>query len=137
MEERRQRIEERLTKLDECVATLKRIVPHDYNAYSQLQTEHKWEVEKGAELVSQTELDIIIQLRKIIRKAAVGEESSLVSSLSNELGNHITEEVELRRQLRNSLIHEYALNYDKEVFKQASNLEDVEAFEKAVKKLLQ
>ncbi len=126
---------ERLTRLEECVSTLRKITPKDLALYSGLQTEYKWEVEKGVELISQIELDIIVQLRKLMIKSVVGEEFSLVSSLSNELGKSVVESVELRRQLRNSLIHEYSLNYD-DVFKQASNLEDVERFEEAVKKIL-
>lgn len=130
------RIEERLAKLDGCLSSLKKIVPKTYEKYNNSGIEVKWDLERGLQLISEIEVDIITLLHKILKKGPVGEELSLLSALSKELGEGVIKSVKERRKLRNELVHAYTIDNGEQVFEQAVTTEDVERFKDAVKGLL-
>lgn len=132
----KKRIEERIIKLEECLSSLKKITPKTYEKYNNSGIEVRWDLERGLQLISQIEVDIIISLHKILKKAPVGEELSLLSALSKELGEGVIKSVKERRKLRNELVHAYTLDNSEQVFDQAAATEDVGRFEDAVKDLL-
>lgn len=135
-EEIRARISEKLAVLDEILSVLKDSVPSNLEEYEDSELRVKWEAERGLQLVSEVELDIIAMLNKLLTKGVVGEEKSMITSVSKELGEGIAKAVMERRKLRNELVHAYTIKRDREVFEQAINLEDVLKFKKAVMALL-
>ena len=135
-EEIRARISEKLAVLDEILSVLKDSVPSNLEEYEDSELRVKWEAERGLQLVSEVELDIIAMLNKLLTKGVVGEEKSMITSVSKELGEGIAKAVMERRKLRNELVHAYTIKRDREVFEQAINLEDVLNFKKAVMALL-
>ena len=130
------RIEEKLLKLDECISSLKNIVPKTYEEYRNSGIEVRWDLERGLQLISEIEVDIIILLYKSLKKGPVGEELSLLSALSKELGEGVIKEVKIRRKLRNELVHAYTIDNNEQVFEQSADTADVERFKDAVKGLL-
>ena len=135
-EEIRARISEKLAVLDEILSVLKDSAPSNLEEYEDSELRVKWEAERGLQLVSEVELDIIAMLNKLLTKGVVGEEKSMITSVSKELGEGIAKAVMERRKLRNELVHAYTIKRDREVFEQAINLEDVLKFKKAVMALL-
>ena len=135
-EEIRARISGKLAVLDEILSVLKDSVPSNLEEYEDSELRVKWEAERGLQLVSEVELDIIAMLNKLLTKGVVGEEKSMITSVSKELGEGIAKAVMERRKLRNELVHAYTIKRDREVFEQAINLEDVLKFKKAVMALL-
>ena len=130
------RIEEKLAQLDETLSTLQKIVPQNYKEYEKAGKALKWDVERGLQLVSEIEVDIAVILYKRLKKGIAGEEASILSALSNELGEETVIKLKERRKLRNELVHAYTINNDSDAFKQASNLNDVNEYEANVKGLL-
>ena len=126
------RISGKLAVLDEILSVLKDSVPSNLEEYEDSELRVKWEAERGLQLVSEVELDIIAMLNKLLTKGIVGEERSMITSVSKELGEGIAKAVMERRKLRNELVHAYTIKRDREVFEQAINLEDVLKFKKAV-----
>ncbi len=126
------RISGKLAVLDEILSVLKDSVPSNLEEYEDSELRVKWEAERGLQLVSEAELDIIAMLNKLLTKGIVGEERSMITSVSKELGEGIAKAVMERRKLRNELVHAYTIKRDREVFEQAINLEDVLKFKKAV-----
>jgi uncharacterized protein YutE (UPF0331/DUF86 family) len=135
-EEIRARISGKLAVLDEILSVLKDSVPSNLEEYEDSELRVKWEAERGLQLVSEVELDIIAMLNKLLTKGLVGEEKSMITSVSKELGEGIAKAVMERRKLRNELVHAYTIKRDREFFEQAINLEDVLKFKKAVMALL-
>lgn len=132
----KKRIEERLVKLDGCISELKKITPKTYDEYSNSSIEVKWDLERGLQLISEMEVDIIVSLHRIFKKGPAGEELSLISAMSKELGEGVVKEIKERRKLRNELVHAYTIDNDEQVFDQAEDTADVERFKEAVKSLL-
>ncbi len=130
------RIEEKLVKLDESLTTLNKLVPKTYEEYKKRGTGVKWELERGLQLISEVEIDIIVLLYKELKKGIAGEEKSLLSDMSKELGKDVINAVKERRQLRNELVHAYTIDNDKEVFAKASDTSDVHKFEDVIRKFL-
>jgi uncharacterized protein YutE (UPF0331/DUF86 family) len=130
------RIEEKLVKLDESLTTLNKLVPKTYEEYKKRGTGVKWELERGLQLISEVEIDIIVLLYKGLKKGIAGEEKSLLSDMSKELGEDVINAVKERRQLRNELVHAYTIDNDKEVFAKASDTSDVHKFEDVIRKFL-
>ncbi len=130
------RIEEKLVKLDESLATLDRLVPKTYEEYKKGGVGTKWELERGLQLISEIEIDITVLLYKQLKKGVAGEEKSLLSDMSKELGENVISAVKARRRLRNELVHAYTIDNDKEIFAKASDASDVHKFKDTVQKFL-
>jgi uncharacterized protein YutE (UPF0331/DUF86 family) len=75
-------------------------------------------------------------LYKDLGRRVVGDEESLMDALGDQLGRKTIERAKRRRALRNKLIHAYFDIDQAEVYREASELEDVEEFERAVAKLV-
>lgn len=130
------RIEEKFSNLDKYTSTISSISPKNYEAYEKLPIAAKWEIERGLQLISEVEIDMIVLLNKLLKKGPVGEEKSLIDAVSKELGEKVIKSVKNRRKLRNDLVHAYTLNNEEDVFVQAKDLNDVTDFKRAVSVLL-
>ncbi len=131
-----ERIGGRLSKLESCLTLLKKMTPDTYEKYKDSGMEVKWDLERGLQLISEIEFDIVVLLSKALKKGPFGEESSLLMSVSKELGENIVVTIKERRRLRNELVHAYTIDNDEQVFDQAADTGDVERFNRAVKELL-
>ena len=130
------RIEEKLVRLDETLSTMEKIVPKSYADYEKAGKTVKWDVERGLQLISEIEMDIAVVLFKTFKKGIAGEEASMLSALSKEVGDEIIAHLKARRKLRNALVHDYAINNDKDAFSQASDFSDIKKFKAKVKELI-
>ncbi len=133
----KERIDERLSKLDSCLLSLKKMTPSTYEKYRDSNEGVKWDLERGLQLVSEIEVNIIVLLSKALQKGPVGEESSLIMSVSKELGEGVIKEIKERRKLRNELVHAYTIDNDEHVFDQAADTSDVDGFKQSLRKLLE
>ena len=130
------RIEEKLAQLDETLSILKEMVPQNYKEYEKAGKALKWDIERGLQLISEIEMDIAVILYKGLKKGIAGEEASILSALSKEVGEGAVINLKERRKLRNELVHAYTIDNDSDAFKQASDLNDVKRYEAKVKELL-
>ena len=62
------RIEEKLVRLDETLSTMEKIVPKSYADYEKAGKTVKWDVERGLQLISEIEMDIAVVLFKTFKK---------------------------------------------------------------------
>ena len=93
-------------------------------------------IERDMQLISEVQLDIIIQVYKSLNLAAPGEEKSIITAMEKVMDKDLVEKIKARRNLRNELVHAYKDANDKEVFELASNLKDLERFIVDVKKFI-
>ncbi len=94
-------------------------------------------IERDMQLISEVQLDIIIQVYKSLNLAAPGEEKSIITAMEKVMDKDLVEKIKARRNLRNELVHAYKDANDKEVFELASNLKDLERFIVDIKKFIQ
>ncbi len=130
------RIEEKLARLDETLSTMEKIVPKSYADYEKAGKTLKWDVERGLQLISEMEMDIAVVLFKTFKKGVAGEETSILTALSKELGDDMVDHLKSRRKLRNALVHDYAINNDKDAFSQASDFSDIKKYKTKVKEVI-
>lgn len=93
-------------------------------------------IERDMQLISEVQLDILIQLYKSLNLAAPGEEKSIITAMDKLMDKKLVEKIRARRSLRNELVHAYKDANDKEVFELADDLKDLERFITDVKKLV-
>ena len=93
-------------------------------------------IERDMQLISEVQLDIIIQVYKSLNLAAPGEEKSIITAMEKVMDKDLVEKIKARRNLRNELVHAYKDANDKDVFELASNLKDLERFIVDVKKFI-
>ncbi len=111
-------------------------LPKDAKFYSNSNLPIKRLVERDLCLISDIEYDILALIYKSLEIAVTGNENSLLQKLKPKLGAKISNNIEQLRILRNNLTHAYAdYNYDEQVYKQASNLNNIDEFINEVKKL--
>ncbi len=116
---------------------LRRFTPKSLGAYAKSDQMTKSAVERNIQLLSDSELDIAMQLYKGMELRIAGDDESVLDRLEGKLGKALTEKLRRRRRLRNEIIHAHAdMDYDKEVFEQAHDLSDVEGFVREVSRLL-
>ena len=94
-------------------------------------------IERDMQLISEVQLDIIIQVYKSLNLAAPGEEKSIITAMEKVMDKDLVEKIKARRNLRNELVHAYKDANDKDVFELASNLKDLERFIVDIKKFIQ
>lgn len=94
-------------------------------------------IERDMQLISEVQLDIIIQVYKSLNLAAPGEEKSIITAMEKVMDKDLVEKIKARRNLRNELVHAYKDANDKDVFELASNLKDLEMFIVDIKKFIQ
>ncbi|MDG7018531.1 MAG: DUF86 domain-containing protein [Nitrososphaerota archaeon] len=130
------RIRKRLALLKETRGLLSESLPDSEEGYRRADRTTRDATERRVQILGEAELDVIKTLYKDYGKRVVGDEESLVDAMEGTLGKKLIEQVKKRRALRNKIIHAY-LDIDlAEVFGQASNLKDVEEFEREVMKLI-
>ena len=130
------RIRKRLALLKETRGLLSESLPDSEEGYRRADRTTRDATERRVQILGEAELDVIKTLYKDYGKRVVGDEESLVDAMVGTLGKKLIEQVKKRRALRNKIIHAY-LDIDlAEVFGQASDLKDVEEFEKVVAKLI-
>jgi uncharacterized protein YutE (UPF0331/DUF86 family) len=93
-------------------------------------------IERDMQLISEVQLDILIQLYKSLDLAAPGEEKSIIIAMEKVMDKNLVEKIKARRNLRNELVHAYKDANDREVFELADNLKDLERFIADVKKFV-
>ncbi len=93
-------------------------------------------IERDMQLISDVQLDILIQLYKSLNLAAPGEEKSIITAMDKVMDKNLVEKIKARRSLRNELVHAYKDANDKEVFELADDLKDLERFIADTKKLV-
>jgi uncharacterized protein YutE (UPF0331/DUF86 family) len=131
-----ERIGKRLALLRETSGLLSKEVPGSEEDYRKADRKTKDATERRLQIISEVELDIVRTLYKDLGKRVVGDEESLIEAMEDLLGKKVTQQVKKRRWMRNKLVRAY-LDIDAgEIFGQASELEDIKDFEKAVEKAL-
>lgn len=131
------RIKRKLVDLERYKARLEKIVPKDMGTYHKSDIIVKGAVERNIQLVSDVELDVLMQLYKGLEMRIAADDESIISKFEEKLGKKLVEKIRERRELRNDLIHAYIeSDYDKKVFEQAHDLSDIETFSKEVNKLM-
>ena len=130
------RIRKRLALLRETRGLLSESLPDSEEGYRRADRTTRDATERRVQILSEAELDVMKTLYKDYGKRVVGDEESLVDAMEGTLGKKLIEQVKKRRALRNKIIHAY-LDIDlAEVFGHASDLKDVEEFEREVMKLI-
>ncbi len=131
-----ERIRKRLALLKETVGLLNGSLPDDERAYLASDRLMRDATERRLQVISEAELDVMRVLYKDLGKRVVGDEESLIEALGDALGKKATEHVRRRRALRNRLVHAYSDVDQSEVYREASEVDDLAEFERAVVKLL-
>lgn len=132
-----ERVKKRLSLLRETTGLLSDTVPKSEGEYASADRTTKDATERRLQIISEAELDIVKTLYKDLGRRVVGDEESLLRAMEDMLGKKVTEAVRRRRRLRNRLVHVY-LDVDRtEVYQQASNLTDVEEFERTAARLVE
>lgn len=131
------RIRKKLAALRNYELRLKNIAPKDIKSYLNADITIKSAVERNIQLVSDTELDILVLLYKALQLNLAGDDESVIERVGKKLSAELIDKIKKRRELRNRLIHAYADSaYDRDVFSQASDLSDIDDFEKEITKLM-
>ncbi len=134
----KERMNRKFSDLRRYSAILAEITPKSYELYGKAGNLVRSAVERNLQLVSDTELDIAVLLYKVLAPKPVGDDESVIESLSGKLPSRVISRLKERRRLRNLLIHAYAqAGYDRETFEQASSTKDVEEFIKGAKALVE
>jgi uncharacterized protein YutE (UPF0331/DUF86 family) len=131
-----ERISKRLALLKETATLLSASLPESEEAYGRADRLTRDATERRLQVISESEVDIMRTLYKDLGRRVVGDEESLMDALSDQLGKKTIEQAKRRRALRNKLVHAYLDIDQAEVYREASELEDVEEFERAVAKLV-
>jgi uncharacterized protein YutE (UPF0331/DUF86 family) len=130
------RISKKLVNLEQYAERLEKITPPELKSYAKSDIV-KDAVERNLQLLSDTQLDILMQLYKDLELRIAGDEESVLDRLKEKFSKGLIEKVKRRRALRNNLVHAYVdSSYDKEAFEQAHNLEDIAEFKREVNKLM-
>lgn len=131
------RIKRKQVDLERYKARLEKMAPKSVDAYLKSDTILKSAIERNIQLISDVELDILMQLYKMLEIRIAGDDESIIAKFEEKLGKKLVERIKERRNLRNELIHAYTdSDYDRRVFEQARDLSDIEAFNKEVNRLL-
>ncbi len=130
------RINKKLAALEHYATRLRKITPADLKSFADSDIT-KDAVERNLQLLSDVQLDILMQLYKGLELRIAGDEESVLERLKDKFSKGLLERVKRRRALRNNLVHAYAdSEYDEEAFDQAHDLSDISEFSKEVNKLL-
>lgn len=130
-------IKTKIVNIEHYKKEIEMFLPKDAKVYNKSNLPIKRLVERDLCLISDIEYDILSLIYKGLEIAVVGNENSLLQKLRQKLGTKITNNIEQLRILRNNLTHAYAdYNYDEEVYKQASSLNNVAEFINEVKNLI-
>ncbi len=133
----KERIEKRLLDIERYSTMLSKIVPNNYEKYIKSESITKAAVERYLQLISDLELEVLLHVYKDIDLGISGSEESLVSRFENLLSKEVVGGFKKRRTLRNILVHAYFdMHYDKEVFEQANNRNDISDFIKEIKEIV-
>ncbi len=133
----KERIEKRLLDIERYSTMLGKIVPNNYEKYIKSESITKAAVERYLQLISDLELEVLLHVYKDIDLGISGSEESLVSRFENLLSKEVVGGFKKRRTLRNILVHAYFdMHYDKEVFEQANNRNDISDFIKEIKEIV-
>ncbi len=133
-----ERVNRKLALLRIYKERLADIVPKNAKDYFEANFIIKSAVERTLQLVSDTELDVLVLLYKALELDLAGDDESIIERMKQKLSASLIASIKRRRELRNRIIHAYADSaYDKEIFAQASDLSDVDEFEREVTKLAQ
>ncbi len=93
-------------------------------------------LERLLQLLSEVEIDIVEELYKGYKLNLVDEENSMILSISSLLGKKVTDQLRVRRNLRNQLVLAYNSYTVAEVYEQAKDTSDIDSFKVSVRKLL-
>ena len=93
-------------------------------------------LERLLQLLSEVEIDIVEELYKGYKLNLVDEENSMILSISSLLGKKVTDQLRVRRNLGNQLVHAYNSYTVAEVYEQAKDTSDFDSFKLSVRKLL-
>ncbi len=116
---------------------LGKIVLNNYEKYIKSESITKAAVERYLQLISDLELEVLLHVYKDIDLGISGSEESLVSRFENLLSKEVVGGFKKRRTLRNILVYAYFdMHYDKEVFEQAKNRNDISDFIKEIKEIV-
>ncbi len=133
----KERIEKRLLDIERYSTMLSKIVPNNYEKYIKSESITKAAVERYLQLISDLELEVLLHVYKDIDLGISGSEESLVSRFENLLSKEVVGGFKKRRTLRNILVYAYFdMHYDKEVFEQAKNRNDISDFIKEIKEIV-
>lgn len=131
------RVKRKLADLKNYCSRLERITPKSLELYLKSDIVVKSAVERNLQLVSDSELDIMVQIYKGLELRIAGDDESILDRLEEKLGKATIAKVRERRRLRNDLIHAYSdSDFDKPVFEQAHNLSDVESLRREATRIL-
>ena len=133
----KERILRRLSDIEYYNSLVGKMMPKSFNTYKNSNPIIKAAAERYLQLISDIEFEILVQIYKGLELGLAGDEGSLISKIESKLGKKAIDGFKRRRTLRNMLVHMYhTTDYDKDVFEQAINLDDVGYFIKDVKNIL-
>ncbi len=131
------RIRRKLADLERYKIRLQKIAPKTLDAYAGSEIIVKSAVERNVQLISDVQLDVLVQLYKGMEIRIAGDDESVINNMEQKLGKALSEKVRERRRLRNELIHAYAeSDFDEQVFEQAHGLKDIDDFINEVGRLV-
>ncbi len=132
-----ERINARLTDLSSFIGELKKLpLPKNVGDYERSSPAIKRAVERDLQLISEAELEIMVQVYKNLNLKAPGEEESIINAMEMVMDRELVKKAKERRELRNHLVHAYFNIDDKKVFMLASDVRDIEQFTAAVRKIV-
>ncbi len=131
------RVKNRLESLDAYRMQLKGMLPKTSKEYESLSISNKYAVERLVQLLSDTEMEIVVLLYRNAEPRPAGDVETMLESLNDVFGKDVLQDIKNRRKLRNNLVHSYATsNYDKEVFEIASKTKNIDNFVEKVAKTI-
>ena len=133
-----ERIKKKMLLMAEYRKRIEKTLPDTYQKYSKSDFNVKNVVERNIQLISDAQFDILSLLYKGLEPKLTGDENSLLENLKGPIGIHVVENIKKRRRFRNLLVHAYSDNeLDENSYNQAKNTEDLDEFDRAVKRLIE
>jgi uncharacterized protein YutE (UPF0331/DUF86 family) len=133
-----ERIKKKMLLIAEYRGRIKKTLPDTHQKYFKSDFTIKNVIERNLQLISDAQFDILFLVYKGLEPKLSGDENSLLENLKGPVGARIIDGIKARRLFRNLLVHAYADNeLDKSAYNQAKNMEDIDEFNRAVKRLIE
>lgn len=133
----KERILKKTVEIERYGKELAEALPKTIDEYKKSDMFIKSTVERRLQLISDAEIDVLALMYKRLKLDIVGEDESLINSLSEVLSQKTVEKMRRLRKLRNALVHEYnSEKFDMEVFNTGSENLDQHSFIAEIKSIL-
>ena len=133
----KERILTRIADIEQYTIALSKFMPNNLKEYNDSNNVIKAACERYLQLINDLQIEVLALVYKGLELGIVGEDISLINTFESKINKKTLEKLKQRRALRNMLVHAYYnADYNKEVFAQSSNVNDVLDFIKQIKNII-